>query len=256
MKILLTNEAGCFHPGIVALAKELCKDHRVCIVAPLTKQSGIGHALTVDQRPLRAQQWFMLNNVKIWSVDGTPCDCIALAMDKLLLSKPDLIITGIDTNHNIGNLVYSSGVVSAAVEGAIQGVKSIALSAVVKNEKKERAYRQVVKYVARKLDFLANCIPDFGALNVNFPERFKAKNVMPTHLTDGLLDNEYEIEVNPFGSTFAWMKNPLGEFDLDAYEKKGDLFWLKQGYITLTPLKLDLLKGEALTALQKAGIKL
>lgn len=256
MRILLTNEAGCFHPGIVALAKELCKHHRVCIVAPLNKQVGAGHSLTVDQRPLHAQQWFVLDNVKMWSVDGTPCDCVALALDKLLLNKPDLIISGIDTVNNRGNMIYSSGVVSAAMEGAIQGIKSIAISASITHEKKERAYRDVVKFVARKLEFLAKSIPDFGALNVNFPEKFKPKNIMPAPLTDGFLDNEYEIEVNPFGSTFAWLKTPLNEFKLEAYEQKGDLYWLKQGYITLTPLKLDLLKGEALTSLQKAGIKL
>ena len=256
MKILLTNEAGCFHPGIIALAKELSKEHRVCIVAPLTQQVGSGHSLTVDQRPLHAQQWFVLDRVKIWSVDGTPCDCVALALDKLLLDKPDLIISGIDPVNNRGNMIYTSGVVSAAIEGAIQDIKSIALSATILHEKKERAYRRVAKFVARKLEFLAKQIPDYGVLNVNFPEKFKAKNLMPTALTDGLLDNEYEIEVNPFGSTFAWLKSPLMEFGMDAYEQKGDLYWLKQGYITMTPLKLDLLKGDALTALQKAGIKL
>lgn len=256
MKILLTNEAGCFHPGIVALAKELCKDHRVCIVAPLNRQVGSGHSLTVDQRPLHAQQWYVLDNVKIWSVDGTPCDCVALALDKLLLDKPDLIIAGIDPVNNRGNMVYTSGVVSAAMEGTIQGIKSMALSAAIPNEKKERAYRPIVKFVSRKLEYLAKQIPDYGMLNVNFPEKFKPKNIMPAALTDGLLDNEYEIEVNPFGSTFAWLKSPLMEFGLEAYEQKGDLYWLKQGYITLTPFKLDLLKGEALTALQKAGIKL
>ncbi len=256
MKILITNEAGCFHPGIVALAKELCKDHRVCIVGPLTKQVGAGHSLTVDQRPLHAQQWYVLDNIKMWSVDGTPCDCVALALDKLLFDNPDLIISGIDLAHNHGHMIHTSRVVSAAVEGAIQGVKSMALSAVIKNEKKERDYRAVAKFVRRKLEFLASKIPDFGLLNVNFPEKIKPKRLMPTHLTDGLLDNEYEIEVNPFGSTFAWMKNPLREYSLDAYEQKGDLYWLKQGYITITPLKLDLLKGEALDTLQKAGIKL
>lgn len=256
MKILLTNEAGCFHPGIVALAKELCKDHRVCIVAPLTKQVGSGHSLTVDQRPLHAQQWFVLDNIKMWSVDGTPCDCVALALDKLLLDKPDLIISGIDFASNHGNMIYTSGVVSAAMEGAIQGIKSMALSAVITEEKKERAYRHVAKYVRRKLNYLAQQIPDYGVLNVNFPAKLKPKMVMAAPLTDGILDNEYEIEVNPFGSTFAWMKNPLREFGIDVFAQKGDLYWLKQGYITLTPLKLDLLKGEALESLQKAGIKL
>ena len=256
MRILLTNEAGCFHPGIITLAKELSKDHRVCIVAPLNKQRGMGHSLTVDQHPLHAQQWFVLDNVKIWSVDGTPCDCVALALDKLLLNKPDLIISGIDTVNNRGNMIYSSGVVSAAIEGAVQGIKSIAISASIAEEKKERAYRKVVKYVARKLEFLAKNTPDFGVLNVNFPDKFKPNNIVAAPLTDGVLDNEYEIEVNPFGSTFAWLKSPLMEYRLEAYEQKGDLYWIKQGYITLTPLKLDLLKGEALTSLQKAGIKL
>ncbi len=256
MKILLTNEAGCFHPGIVALAKELCKDHRVCIVAPLNRQSGAGHSLTVDQRPLHAQQWFVLDNVKMWSVDGTPCDCVALALDQLLLDKPDLVISGIDPINNRGNLIYSSGVVSAAIEGAIQGVKSIAVSAPIKEEKKERAYRRVAKFVARKLEFLATNVPDYGVLNVNFPDKVQPKKIMPTELTDGLFLNEYEIEVNPFGSTFAWLKSPIMEFGLDTYEQKADVYWSKQGYITLTPLKLDLLKGEALDALQKAGIKL
>ena len=256
MKILLTNEAGCFHPGIVALAKELCKEHRVCIVGPLNPLVGAGHSLTVDERPLHAKQWFVLDNVKMWSVDGTPCDCVALALDKLLLDRPDLIITGIDHVNNRGNMIYTSGVVSAAMEGAIQGIKSMAISAPIHQEKKERAYRHVAKYVAHKLEFLATKIPDYGVLNVNFPEKVNPKKIMPTHLTDGLLDNEYEVEVNPFGSTFAWLQSPLMEFGLDAYGQEGDLYWLKQGYITLTPLKLDLLKGEAVETLQKAGIKL
>lgn len=256
MKILLTNEAGCFHPGIVALAKELSRDHRVCIVAPLNGLSGAGHALTTDERPLHAQQWFVLDAVKMWSVDGTPCDCVALALDKLLLDQPDLIIAGIDPVNNRGNMIYSSGVVSAALEGAIQGIKSIAISANIKDAKKEKSFRAVAKFVARKLPLLTAAIPDFGALNVNFPAKVKPKQIMAAPLTDGLLDNDYEIEVNPFGSTFAWLKSPLMEFGLDAYEQKGDLFWLKQGYITMTPLKLDLLKTEAIDAIQKAGIKL
>lgn len=256
MKILITNEAGCFHPGIVALAKELSKDHRVCIVAPLNRLSGAGHSLTTDQRPLHAQQWFVLDSVKMWSVDGTPCDCVALAIDKLLLDKPDLIISGIDPVNNRGNMIYTSGVVSAAIEGAIQGIKSIAISAPIADDKKEKLYRPIARWVARKLRHLVNSTPDFGVLNVNFPAKFNPKKVLPTKLTDGLLENDYEIEVNPFGSTYAWLKSPLMEFGLEAYGQQGDLYWLKQGYITVTPLKLDLLKGEAVAALQKAGIKL
>lgn len=256
MKILITNEAGCFHPGIVALAKELCKEHRVCIVAPLNGQSGAGHALTTAERPLHAKQWFVLDRVKMWSVDGTPCDCVALGLDQLLLNKPDLIIAGIDVVNNRGNMIYTSGVVSAAFEGAIQGIKSIAVSASITDEKKEKSFVPAAKFIARQLNYLVSCIPDYGLLNVNLPAKFKPNNVVATQLTDGLLLNDYEIEVNPFGSTFAWLKSPLMEFNLDAYNQKGDLFWLKKGCVTLTPLRLDLLKAEAVPLIQKAGIKL
>lgn len=256
MKILITNEAGCFHPGIVALAKELSKDHRVCIVAPLNGLSGAGHSLTTAERPLHAKQWFVLDRIKMWSVDGTPCDCVALALDKLLLDQPDLIISGIDIINNRGNMIYTSGVVAAAFEGAIQGIKSIAVSASIDNDKKEKSFVPVAKFIANRLPTLVAGIPDGGLLNVNFPAKFKNNKVVATQLTDGLLENDYEIEVNPFGSTFAWLKSPLMEFNLEAYNQKGDLFWLKKGCVTLTPLKLDLLKADAVPILQKAGIKL
>jgi 5'-nucleotidase len=255
MKILLTNEAGCFTPGIVALAKELSKDHRVCIVAPLTPLRGAGHTITTDEHPLHAKQWFVLSGIKIWSVDGTPADCITLALDKLLKSKPDLIISGIDSQNNRGEIIYSSGIVSAAIEGAIQGIKSLAISADVKDEKKESEFRPIAAMINRKLDYFVSCVPERGAVNVNFPKKPVAKKIIVTHLTDGLIDNKYDIEVNPFGQTFAWLKSSLMEYGLDALEKRGDLYWLKNGCITVTPLKLDLLKAEAVAEVRRSGIK-
>jgi 5'-nucleotidase len=255
MKILLTNEAGCFTPGIITLAKELSKNHRVCIVAPLNPLRGAGHTITTDEHPLHAKQWFVLNGIKIWSVDGTPCDCITLALDKLLKSKPDLIISGIDNINNRGEMIYSSGIVSSAIEGAIQGVKSMAVSANVKDEKNEADFRPVAALLSHKMDYLVSCIPEYGALNVNFPAKFSVKKIVSTHLTDGLIDNKYEIEVNPFGVTFAWLKSPLQGFGLDALDKKGDLYWLKKGYITVTPIKLDLMKTDAIQVLQNSGVR-
>jgi 5'-nucleotidase len=256
MKILLTNEAGCFTPGIIALAKELSKSHRICIVAPLNPLRGAGHTITTDEHPLHAKQWFVLDGIKIWSVDGTPCDCVTLALDKLLKSPPDLIISGIDSINNRGEMIYSSGIVSAAIEGAIQNVKSIAVSAEVKDEKNEAAFRPIASLIHKKLDYFVSCIPNRGTVNVNFPAKFNDKNIKVTHLTDGLIDNKYDIEVNPFGVTFAWLKSPLMDFGLDALDKKGDLYWLKKGYISVTPLKLDLLKTDAIPVLQNAGIKI
>jgi 5'-nucleotidase len=254
LKILLTNEAGCFTPGIISLAKELNKMHRVVIAAPLNPLKGSGHTITVDEHPLHAKQWYVLNGVKIFSVDGTPCDCVTLALDKLLKSPPDLIISGIDNDNNRGNMIYTSGIVSSAIEGAIQGVKSIAVSAKVKDADKEGSFVPIAKYIHKNLKQLMGAIPKGGLLNINFPTNFSAGRTMVTHLTGGLIDNKYDIEANPFGATFAWLKSPLTGFGLDAIEQKGDLYWLKKDYITITPMHLDLMNVDAITTIQNAGI--
>jgi 5'-nucleotidase len=254
MKILLTNEAGCFTAGIIALAKELNKQHRVCIVAPLNPLSNVGHTITTSERPLHAKKWDILNTIKIWSVDGTPCDCITLALDKLLKSKPDLIISGIDHTYGRGDTIYCSGVVSAAVEGAIQGVKSIAVSGKINDKDKESSYRPIARLIAKKLNEFVAMIPKNGALNINCPEVIDGKKIEVTHLSFGVVDNKYSIEVNPFGKTFAWLKNtPVGT-DTKILEQKGDVYWTKQGYITVTPLKLDLINIPAISIVKDVGI--
>jgi 5'-nucleotidase len=206
MKILLTNEAGCFTAGIIALAKELNKQHRICIVAPLNPQNTVGHTITTSERPLHAKKWDILNTIKIWSVDGTPCDCISLALDKLLKSKPDLIISGIDFTYNRGDTIYCSGVVSAAMEGAIQGLPAIAVSAKIKDKDKESSYAAVARLIAKKLDYFVSVIPKNGFLSINCPEIIDQKKIQITPLTTGIVRNQYKIETNPFGKTFAWLK--------------------------------------------------
>jgi 5'-nucleotidase len=256
MKILLTNEAGCFTAGIIALAKELNKQHRICIVAPLNPLSNVGHTITTSERPLHAKKWEILNTIKIWSVDGTPCDCITLALDKLLKSKPDLIISGIDHTYGRGETIYCSGVVSAAVEGAIQGVKSIAVSGKIDSNArdKESAYRPIARLIAKKLDEFVSMIPKNGALNINCPEMVDSKKIAVTHLSFGVVDNKYSIETNPFGKTFAWLKNtPVGT-DTKILEQKGDVYWTKHGWTTVTPLKLDLINIPAISIIKDAGI--
>jgi len=244
LKILLVNEAGCFNPGIVALAKVLSSRHRVVIVGPLKEQYGVGHRLTTSSHPLRAEQFYILNKVKVFGVNGTPCDCVLLALDKLLKSKPDLIITGIDPRNNRGETIYSSSVVSAAIEGTIQGIKSIALSAQVKDKNSEKCYMPVARAFARKLPYFYGNIPKDTTINVNFPAKFSTKNIKATHLTLDIVENEYEEEVNPFGTTFYWLKSPLGGCNLKTLDQKGDIYWLKKGYITVTPLKLNLTDEE------------
>jgi 5'-nucleotidase len=189
-------------------------------------------------------------------VDGTPCDCITLALDKLLKSKPDLIISGIDFKNNCGDTIYCSGVVSAAMESAIQGIKSIAVSTRIKDKEDEKSYIPAARLIAKKLDYFVSLIQKNGYLNINCPEKVNSKKLEITHLTTGLVNNKYSVEVNPFGKNFAWLKDASVATGVDTLGQKGDVYWLKQGYSTVTPLKLDLINVPAISIVKEAGIKI
>ena len=255
-KILLVNEAGCFDPGIVALAKQLSKWHRVCIVAPLSPSEGNGAAVTI-MRPIRARQFFALSRVKIFGVTGTPVDCVTLALDKLLHSRPDIIICGIDHKNNRGETIYSSGVVSAAIAGTIQGIPSIAVSADIAKESRETEFNRVARAFMRKLPIIMRDFDHGTTLNVNFPRQFNPNRRVDTHLTTQFLDNQYTHEVSPFGTTFYWMKNPVMGHSIECLDQQGDIYWLKKNYITMTRLKYDLTDYDVLVKLnKKSGIVL
>lgn len=265
MRILLVNEEGCFAPGIVALAKVLSVKHRVVIVAPLHVATGVGHTFTKSAAPLHVRQFYKLAKIKIFSVDGTPCDCVTLALDKVLKSRPDLIISGIDGKNNRGETIFTSGVVSAAIEGTIQGIPSISLSFNSKDAEgtkelsfaeKEKEFMAVARAFERHLTEFINLIQPEITLNINFPANYSKRLIKYTRATDGLIDNKYRQEVNPFGTMFYWLTSPKMGFGLDALEQKGDLYWLKRNYITVTPLKLDLTNYEVIPTLEKAGLKL
>jgi 5'-nucleotidase len=256
MKILLTNEEGCFSTGIITLAKVLSLKHRVNIVAPLLGDDGVGHSFTTSAHPLRVQQWYDLRKVKIFSVNGTPCDCVTLALDKILKSKPDLIISGIDSRNNRGETIYTSGTVSAAIEGTIQGIKSIAIGSRNEGSTDERDFLPEAEAVSRLLNSFVKSMPKGVTLNINFPANFSKKRIKYCALTDGLISNKYQAEVNPFGTTFYWLKSPKMGFGIDALEQKGDLYWLKKNYITVTPLKLNLTNDKMIPDLETAGFKL
>jgi len=254
LKILLVNEEGCFAPGIIALAKVLSAQHRVVIAAPINQLSGVGHTLTNGNAPIRVRQYFtQLSKVKIFAVSGTSCDCVTLAMDKLLKSKPDIIISGIDSANNRGETMLSSGVVSAAIQGTIQGIPSIALSANLENANGEQEFRKVASVFAKHLpDFMRLIKQGAVTLNVNFPTDFSKRRIKYTHATDGLIDNKYYSEGNSFGLFYYWLKTPRMGFGLEALDQKGDLYWLKKNFITVTPLKLDMTCYKSIPILEKA----
>ena len=255
MNILLTNEAGCFAPGITALAKALSKQHRVVIVAPLQPQFHCGHMFRYRD-PLRIKQYNILRKIKVFSVNSSSCDCVTLALDKILHSKPDLIVTGIRPRHSRGEVIYSSGVVSAAIEGTIHGIPSIALSARVHDVTDERNFARVARSFVKSLPYIMKNMPPQTTLNINYPEHFSKKRIVCTHLTCNLPESEFVMEVNPFGNTYCWFKPHPAGYPLTVMEQKGDIYWLANDYITVTPLKLDLTCDEAIETVKKAGFSI
>jgi 5'-nucleotidase len=256
MNILLVNEAGCFAPGIIALAKALSKQHRVVIVGPLQPQIRSGHKITTGAYPLRVKQYFVLNKIKIFSVNGTPVDCVTLALDKILRSKPDLIISGISGTPSRGEVIYTSGVVSAAIAGTIQGIPSIAISAKIRDESDEKSFLPIANMFAKRLSYFVKNLSPGVTLNINYPERYFGGKIICTPLTCNIINNKYTCEVNPFGNMFYWLKEDISGWAAAALGQKGDIYWLKKGYITITPLKLDLTNDEAVNIIAKSGIKL
>ena len=121
--ILVTNDDGYFSPGLIALAEALAPLGEIVVVAPQTEASAVGHALTL-RRPLRCE----LMSPRVYAVDGTPTDCVNIAIDEVLKEKPALIVSGINKGLNVGDDVTYSGTVAGAFEGALLGVPAIAVS--------------------------------------------------------------------------------------------------------------------------------
>jgi len=230
--ILLTNDDGFFSAGITTLAHHLEKIGSVFIVAPDREKSAISLALTLH-RPLRIQRI----QERIFAVNGTPADCVYLANKKLLPRKPDLIISGLNQGPNLGQQDISySGTVAAAIQGSFLQIPSIAIS-VLADEKGQYFFdfsAQVALRAAKGL--LENKLPQGVLLNINIPPP-PVKGIKIAKLGQKRYDPEILEEKDPRKRTFYWLGtgNPKALGDKDS-----DVKIVSQGYISVTPLQLDL----------------
>ncbi len=237
-RILVTNDDGVRSDGIKALAEALQPLGEVITVAPHQESSAIGHALTL-RRPLRVEQL----GERVYMVDGTPTDCVNLAVAIILKDRrPDLIVSGINTGWNLGDDVTYSGTVSGALEGALLGIPAIAVSL-----QGNRDYVFDFGPSARAAAVLAesvfrNGLPDRVLLNVNVPQgapkgfrlTVQAKR---NHVT------QIDERVDPRGKTYYWI-----EEGLDTWEPHDRSDWQAclDGYISVTPLHPDMTAHSAL----------
>jgi 5'-nucleotidase len=248
MKILLVNDDGIHGEGLHILAKEIEKDNEVIIVAPDDQRSACGHSITLG-RPLTVKET-KIDGVKskAYSVQGTPADCVRIGVLNLCPNEGiDIIISGINRGVNLGRDTLYSGTVSAAIEAAINKIPSIAVSAHLNGE--EINYEIAAKY-ARKVLKIAkeNYIGTNVVLNLNVPsiEENKIKGIKVCKSGGRLYEDRYK-EIGRNGDEVTYITNGIIN---ECYDEGTDVHFLRDGYVTLTPLQYDLTEYNKLKELK------
>jgi len=248
MNILITNDDCIRADGIIELSKELSKTHNVYVVAPDTQKSATGHAITIHN-PIMLNDEYIDENICAYSISGTPADCVKIGIEALFKDiNIDMVISGINNGPNLGTDVIYSGTVSAAIEGFIQNKPSIAFSLNEFNVEKEK-YKEVSKYAAKivndiqdKLNLLDDCI-----LNVNIPNK-EIKGTKITRLGERKYENVLEERVSPYGKRYFWIGGKVKELE---QELDSDITAIENGYITITPINIDMTNDTKIDILKK-----
>jgi len=239
MSLLISNDDGVYAPGLAALVDSLSAISSVKVVAPDRNHSGASNALTLEN-PLRIQQ---LSN-GFTAVSGTPTDCVHLALNELCETPPKMVVSGINDGANMGDDVLYSGTVAAAMEGRFLGLPAMAVSLVGKvNYQSAAQYAQIL---VEKL--LAEPLPQDQVLNVNVPDLpfDEIKGIKVTRLGKRHQAEMIETGVDPRGRDIFWV-GPPGKI-ADAGEGT-DFHAIEHGYVSITPLKVDLTATEQLNHL-------
>ncbi len=234
--LLLTNDDGVHASGLAALATALGELGDVYVIAPEREQSACGHALTLH-RPLRVDRL----EERRFAVNGTPSDCVNLGALGFLPEKPVLVVAGVNHGSNLGDDVTYSGTVSAAMEGTLLGVPSIAVSLVSGGEFAQAA--AVARLIAMRV--LVAGLPRRTLLNVNVPAH-PAQGIRLTRLGQRVYSEKIVEQMDPRGRTHYW----IGAGEPEWEELHGtDMGAIHEGYISVTPLHLDLTNHRALDQL-------
>lgn len=262
MNLLISNDDGIFALGIRTLADTLAEaGYHVTVVCPDRERSATGHGLTLHD-PIRAE---IVNSifhpaVKAWSCSGTPSDCVKLALGALVDSPPDLVLSGINHGSNLGTDILYSGTVSAAMEGVIEGIPSIAFSLASYTSLEFQVAAIFAKQLVTQL--LLQPLPEPMLLNVNVPP-VKLSEIAGVKITrQGIRRyfDTFEKRVDPRGKTYYWL---AGEVIEDVEQPTHlhlpeniptDVQAISEKYITITPLQYNLTDVAGFYSLQKLGL--
>lgn len=236
--ILVTNDDGITAPGITALVEVMKTLGDVVVVAPDKAQSGMGHAITINST-LRINKSKVHGVKEEYSCTGTPVDCVKFAVNKIMKRKPDLCVSGINHGTNMSINVIYSGTMSAAVEGAIEGIPSIGFSlSDYTLEADFTASKKIVKKIAEQV--LKNGLPAGVCLNVNIPKlKYDLiKGIKVCRQAKATWIERFDERKDPTGQTYYWLTGKFENFDLN--EKDTDVWALENNYVSIVPTQFDM----------------
>lgn len=241
--ILITNDDGIGAEGLVALARSLGRIGRVIIVAPEQEQSASSHAITLD-KPLRIKEY----SKDRYGVSGTPTDCVLLAVHGLLSRKPDLLVSGINHGPNMGEDVSYSGTVAAAIEGCILGITSMAVSLVSWDPASFDGAAEAARYLSEKLIEWESGRASLWNVNVPVLPADAIKGVKVTKLGSRIYNDVIIRKKDPRGKDYFWIGG--GEPGWST-EENSDFAAVNAGYISVTPLRLDITDYKSIVELKE-----
>jgi 5'-nucleotidase len=233
MRILVTNDDGVYSPGIAALAEIASGFGEVRIVAPNVEMSSTAHSITAS-RPLdykRARLQFG-KGIEAYAVNGTPADCVAVGTH--LWEKIDIVLSGINLGSNLGNAIWHSGTLAGAKHSALLGCRGIALSTPVTEEAPEPDFALLKPWVEEVLEFLLPAT-ELKLVNVNLPAR-EPRGVLWTRQSVRHYDGRVVPAKDPMGRTRYWFT----VVPVEQVEEGTDRWAVERGYVSMTPLRLDL----------------
>ena len=230
--ILVTNDDGIYTDGIYWLWEAVKDFGNALVVAPDTEKSAVGHAITITN-PLRTKYVNRRGGFSGYAVNGTPADCVKIAVRSILKSPPDLVVSGINYGANVGTNVIYSGTVSAATEGTIFGIPSIAVSIDSHHPKDFKSAMDTTQNTLKKV--LKFGLPEGTLLNINVPDipDEKIKGTRITTQGNSYFKDRFEKREDPRGNIYYWMTGESVDPDSSG---NTDNRALKDGYISVTPI--------------------
>lgn len=240
MRILITNDDGVYSPGIAALAQVATRFGEVRVVAPDVEMSSASHSITAS-RPVTMKRT-PLPGLEAYRVNGTPSDCVMLGTT--LWEKTDLVLSGINIGTNLGNALWHSGTLAGAKQAALLGLRGIAFSAPA-TDREQPDFEALKPWAATVLQALLNN-PEPCLVNVNFPAK-PPRGTLWTRQSMRHYDGKVVPGEDPMGRQHYWFT----VIPVEATEEGTDRWAIEQGYVSMTPLRLDLTDHETLESVQQ-----